>query len=171
MIYPLDNMISGFMLTCIDNDTGELFCTEEEMQEGIKNLEMEFDRKIIGLRNLYLSLELDAKKVDAEAELFYNEYKDKKKRASSLHNRAERIKRFIAYLLQGEKFEKDGAKISYRKSDECVLDDNFTEWAIENAKELLKWEPRKTDVKEAIKSGLYEDIPAHIEERRNIQIK
>ena len=171
MIYPLDQQIENLMYTFVNEETGEMLCTEEEMQEAIAQLEMDFDKKILALRNSYLETELNAKRVAAEAKTLRDEATNVQKRANSLQNRAERIKRFVAYLLKGEKFDKDGAKVSYRKSEECVLDDNFTEWAIENAKELLKWEPRKTDVKEALKSGLYEDIPAHIEERRNIQIK
>ena len=171
MIYPLDQQIENLFYTFVDEETGELKCSEEEMQEAVAQLEMDFDKKIVALRNSFLETELNAKRVAAEAKTLRDEAANVQKRANALTNRAERIKRFIAYLLQGEKFDKDGVKISYRKSEETVLDDSFTEWAIENAPALLKWEPRKTDVKEAIKSGLYEDIPAHIEERRNIQIK
>lgn len=171
MIYPLDQQIENLMYTFVDEETGEMKCTEEEMTEAIAQLEMDFDKKILALRNSYLETELAAKKVAAEAKVLRDEATNVQKRANALTNRAERIKRFVAYLLKGEKFDKDGAKVTYRKSEETILDSNFTEWAISNAPELLKWEPRKTDVKDAIKSGLYEDIPAHIEERRNIQIK
>lgn len=171
MIYPLDQQIENLFYTFVDEETGELKCTEEEMNEAVKNLEMDFDKKIVALRNSFLETELNAKRVAAEAKTLRDEAANVQKRANALQNRADRIKRFVAYLLQGEKFDKDGVKVTYRKSEETVLDDNFTEWAIENAPALLKWEPRKTDVKDAIKSGLYEDIPAHIEERRNIQIK
>lgn len=171
MIYPLNQQIENLMYTFLDEETGELKCTEDEMNEAMAQLELDFDKKIIGLRNSYLETDLNAKRVAAEAKVLREEAANVQKRANALTNRAERIKRFIAFLLNGEKFDKDGVKITYRKSEGCVLDDNFTEWAIENAHELLKWEPRKTDVMEAIKSGLYEGIPAHIEERRNIQVK
>jgi len=171
MIYPLDQQIENLFYTFVDEETGELKCTEEEMQEAVAQLEMDFDKKILALRNSYLETELNAKRVASEAKVLREEAANVQKRATALQNRADRIKRFVAYLLQGEKFDKDGAKITYRKSEECVLESEFTEWAISNAPALLKWEPRKTDVKDAIKSGLYEDIPAHIEERRNIQIK
>lgn len=171
MIYPLDQQIENLFYTFVDEETGELKCTEEEMQEAVAQLEMDFDKKIVALRNSFLETELNAKRVAAEAKTLRDEAANVQRRATALQNRADRIKRFVAYLLQGEKFDKDGVKVSYRKSEETVLDDNFTAWAIENAPALLKWEPRKTDVKDAIKSGLYEDIPAHIEERRNIQIK
>lgn len=171
MIYPLDQQIENLFYTFVDEDTGELKCTEEEMQEAVAQLEMDFDKKIVALRNSFLETELNAKRVAAEAKTLRDAAADVQRRATALQNRADRIKRFVAYLLQGEKFDKDGAKISYRRSEECVLDDGFSDWAFINAPELLKYEPRKTDVKDAIKSGLYEDIPAHIEERRNIQIK
>ena len=171
MIYPLNQQIENLMCSFVDEETGELKYSEEEMNELIADLEMSFEDKILGLRNSYLDLELAAKSVAADAKTLRDEATIAQRRANSIQNRADRIKRFIAYLLQGEKFDKGGALITYRKSEECVLDDSFTEWAISNAPELLKWEPSKSDVKEAIKSGLYEDIPAHIEERRNIQIK
>ena len=171
MIYPLNQMIENLMASFVDEETGEMLCTEDEMNEAMANLEMDFDKKILALRNSYLETDLNAKRVAAEAKTLRDEAVNVQRRANALQNRADRIKRFVAYLLQGEKFDKDGVKVSYRRSEECVLDNSFTEWAISNAPELLKWEPSKTAVKDAIKSGLYEDIPAHIEERRNIQIK
>lgn len=170
MIYPLDQQIENLMYTFMDEETGELKCTEEEMTEAIAQLEMDFDKKILGLRNSFLETELAAKMVGAEAKALRDEAANVQKRANSLQNKADRIKRFIAFLLKGEKFEKDGAKITYRKSEECVIDDRFVEWAKAMAPDLLKTEPKKADIKAALKNGTELEY-AHIEEKRSIQIK
>ena len=170
MIYPLDQQIENLFYTFVDEDTGELKCTEEEMQEAVAQLEMDFDKKIVALRNSFLETELNAKRVAAEAKTLRDEAANVQRRATALQNRADRIKRFVAYLLQGEKFDKDGAKITYRKSEECVIDDRFVEWAKAMAPDLLKTEPKKADIKAALKNGTELEY-AHIEERSNIQIK
>ena len=154
----------------MDEETGEVKCSEEEMNEAIKALEMSFEDKILALRNSYLETELAAKKVAAEAKVLRDEAANVQKRANTLQNRADRIKRFVAYLLNGDKFEKDGAKISYRKSEECVIDDEFVVWAKMNRPELLDMKARKADIKAAIKSGDALRY-AHIETKENIQIR
>lgn len=170
MIYPLDQQIENLMYTFMDEETGELKCTEEEMTEAIAQLEMDFDKKILGLRNSFLETELAAKMVSAEAKTLREEATNVQKRANSLQNKADRIKRFIAFLLKGEKFEKDGAKITYRKSEVCVFEDRFAAWAKQNRPELLDMKIKTGDVKAALKAG---DRLSYvtIEERSNIQIK
>ena len=170
MIYPLNQMIENLLYTFMDEETGEVKCSEEEMNEAIATLELDFDNKILGLRNSYLETELAAKKVASEAKVLRDEATNVQKRANALQNRADRIKRFVAYLLNGDKFEKDGAKISYRKSEECVIDDEFIVWAKTNRPELLDMKARKADIKTALKNGDAVRY-AHIEERSNIQIK
>lgn len=170
MIYPLDQQIENLFYTFLDEETGELKCSEEEMTEAIAQLEMDFDKKILALRNSYLETELNAKRVAAEAKTLRDEATNVQKRATSLQNRADRIKRFIAYLLKGEKFDKDGAKITYRKSEECVIDETFLVWAKTNRPEFLTMTPKKADIKAALKNGEHLRY-AHIEERSNIQIK
>ena len=170
MIYPLNQQIETLIFMATDEESGEINCTDEELNEAIETLALEFDQKIYELRNYYLDTRLQAKRVEAEAKVLREEAANVQKRANSLNNKAERVGRFIAYLLNGEKFDKNGAKITYRKSEECVIDDRFVEWAKAMAPDLLKTEPRKADIKAALKSGAELEY-AHIEERSNIQIK
>ena len=158
-IYEIDSQIAE-LLEQINPATGELLIDEE----ALASLQMERDRKV---ENIALAI----KNYSAESEALGNEIKNLTARKKAADNKVKSLKDFLARVLQGDKFKTVKVAISFRKSEECVLDSDFTEWAISNAPELLKWEPSKSDVKEAIKSGLYEDIPAHIEERRNIQIK
>ena len=173
MVYPLNQQIESLMESCIDPETGELLpeANEESVQEALEQMQIDFDEKIKALRNSYLTVKMNAECIAAEASALWKIQQEKSKQAKTEENKAERIKRFIAWLLQGEKFDKDGVKIGYRRSEETVIEDGFIDWAIQNAPELLNTpQVRKADVKAAIKSG--EDIEfAHIEQKTNIQVK
>lgn len=170
MIYPKNEMIEKLFESAIDEESGELTISEEELAEKLNAIEMEFDDKIKALRNSYLDDMMDAKCIQAEASALWKLQQETSKRAKAKENRAERTKRFIAWLLKGEKFDKDGVKISYRKTDSTVIDDGFIEWAMKNAPEFLRTEVKAADVKAAIKSGEVFEF-AHIEQKQNIQIK
>lgn len=173
MIYPRNEMIEKLFELAIDPETGEMLCTEEELQEKIAALDLEFDEKIKALRNSYMQDMLDAKCVSAEASALWELQQETSKRAKAIKNRAERTKRFIAWLLQGEKFNKDGCKVSYTTRKITVIDDEneFMDWARMNAPGLLN-EPtiRKADVETALKAGV--DVHyAHLEDKKYIQVK
>ena len=170
MIYPVDMQITMLLASCIDEDTGEVLCTDEDMEAAIETIKMEFDEKIVQLRNAYKEAEMNAKTIAAEAKALREEASNTQKRADTYSNKAERIKKLIAWLLQGETFDKDGARISYRTSKETEIDDGFIEWAKKNAPQFLNETVRKTDVMNAIKNGESFEF-ARLKENRNIQIK
>ena len=170
MIYPVDIEISMLLASFVNSETGELNCTEEEMQEAVKAVEIEFDKKIKELRNAYKDIQIEAKIIEAEAKALKEEADDARDRATAMFNKAERVKRLIAYLLQGEEFKKDGVNIGYRKSSSAEIDDGFIEWAAKNAPQFLNQTVRKTDVMNAMKNGETFEF-AHIKENRNIQIR
>ena len=183
MIYPINESLERLMESFVDEETGELKeewidpatgisyeLTEDIMNAVIEQLQMDFDDKIVGLRNDYIN-------ATAEVDAIAAEIKKLQKRKKAAENRSEQRKRWIAYLLKGEKFQKDACTISYRKSDEIRFDDDdpqkFVEWAKRNHPELLTQkepEPSKTEIKKAIKAGMDVDF-AHIETKNNIQIK
>ena len=179
MIYPIDQMIADLLESFVDSETGEikkewidpetgeiLELNETVMNEQIDKLNMSFDAKIEQLRNEY-------KNKVAEAEAIKAEKMSLAKRQSSCEASAERLKRFLAFLTQGQKYQNGAVNISYRKSSSVVVDDGFIEWASENARELLKFsepEPRKTDIANAIKAGAVFEH-AHIEQKNNIVIR
>lgn len=172
-IYPVNQMIEDLLEAYIDPETGELLpdITEDLIQEQLEDLKMSFDEKIKALRNSYLASMMDAKCIGAEAAALRELATATQKRANVMKNRAERTKRYIAWLLQGDTFTKDGCKISYRKSEETVIEDGFIEWAKANAPGLLN-EPtaRKEDIKAALKAGGNISF-VHVEQKSNIQIK
>lgn len=167
--YPVDMQIEMLLASFVD-ENGEVTCTEEDMEQAIAQIHLEFDEKILSLRNAYKATALEAKLVEAEAKALREEATQVQKRANALNNSAERTKRFIAYLLQGETYKKNGCSITYRKSEACVVEDGFTEWAVVHAPELLKVEPKTSEIKNALANGISVDF-AHIEERNNIQIR
>ena len=171
MLYPINEQIDALLASFVDEETGELTCSEEEMQQQIEALQLSFDEKIKALRNSYLADKLSAELVSAEASALWKAQQEKSKQAKAIENRAERTRRFIGYLLHGEKFDKDGVRISYRKSEITVIEDGFVEWAKTYAPALLKYpEVRRQDVMTALKNGAALEF-AHIEEKRNVQVK
>lgn len=183
MIYPINEALERLMESFVDEETGEIKqywidpetgetyeLTDEIMNYLIEQLHMDFDQKIVELRNQYINLTAEAEAIKAEK----MKLGDRQKKAEE---RAERTKRWIAYLLKGEKFQKDACTISYRKSDEVKFanDDpeKFVLWADKNFPSLLRYnepEPNKTEIKKAIKAGLEVDY-AHIESKKNIIVK
>lgn len=166
IIYPIDKQIEDLLASFIDEETGELTCTEEQMEQRIEALEVEFKNVVLNLRNDYIN-----RTATAEA------LKSEKQRLAEMQKRAEkaaeRDKRFLAYLTKGEKYNDGIVSISYRKSTGLVIEDKaeLVEWAKHNGPGFLK-EPelRNSDIEKAIKNG--QEIPyAHIEERKNIQVK
>ena len=171
MIYPLNKQIEDLMVLVVDEETGEMLYTEEEIAEKIKQLELDFDEKIKALRNSYMTAKMNAKIVAAEASALYEIQQAASKRAKAIENKSERIKNFIAYLLNGEKYDKGGVRVSYTSRQSVEYDDGFVEWATHNAPGLLN-EPtiRKRDVENALKAG--NSIPcAHLETKKYINIK
>ena len=171
MIYQLNDTIEQLLATAVDEETGEMLISEEELAEKIANAEMEFDDKIKALRNSYMTDMMDSKCVMAEASELYKLQQETSKRAKALENRAERTKRFIAWLLNGEKFDKDGVKITQTSRTDIVVDEGFVDWAKQYAPGLLN-EPtvRKKDLNEAVRAGKQFKF-VHQELRKDIRIK
>lgn len=183
MIYPINESLERLMESFTDPETGELKeewidpetgevypLTEDLMNTLVEMFQMEFDEKIVELRNQYINLTAEAEAIKAEK----MKLADRQKKAE---DRAERTKRWLAYLLKGEKFQKDAVRISYRRSEEVKFDNDdpekFVLWADKNFPSLLKYAdpvPKKDDIKKAIKAGMEVDF-AHIEPKNNILVK
>lgn len=168
MIYPINDQIAAFLSEIVDPDTGEIseFYTDEMIAKKLQEIKMEFDDKIVELRNAY-------KDSMAIAEALKKEKMALGKRQSAEEGNAKRIGKLIGYLLDGKSFKKGTCKIGWRKSEELVLDDHFIEWALNNASEYLRYkdpEPKKDDIKSAIKSGV-KFSHCYLQPKQNIQVK
>ena len=148
--------INEQIMACIDNETGEIIDTDK-----LNELQIAKDEKIENLALWYKDLLAEANALKEEKEAFAE-------REKAAKNKAESIKNYLSYVLNGENFKTTKCALSFRKSEKTVIDDinsipeNFLKYA----------EPKAdlTEIKKAIKNG--EEIKgAHLEEAQNIQIK
>lgn len=111
------------------------------------------------------------KNLKADAAAIREEEKALSDRRRANENKAERLENFLAYALKGEKYNSPRVNITYRKSEAVELDVP-DEVFMERYTEFVKVTPtiNKTAIKDALKAGIT-NIPAHLSERQNMQIK
>lgn len=148
--------INEQMLSCVDSETGELIDPEK-----LNELQIAKDEKIKNLGLWYKDLLAEATALKREREAFAA-------REKAAKNKAESIKDYLSYVLNGENFKTTECVISFRRSEKTIIDDIYS-----LPESFLKYaEPKAdlTEIKKAIKNG--EEIKgAHLEETQNIQIK
>ncbi len=103
-----------------------------------------------------------------EAEAIKQEEANLRERRSALENRAERIKYYLANNMNGEKWESPRNKISWRRSESVVIENEDLIPA--DYREPQPDKILKVDIKKAIKDGLTVS-GASIQVKNNIQIK
>ena len=138
-IYKIDNEI----MNCIDMETGEVIDTEK-----LNDLQMERDAKI---ENVALWI----KELKAEAEAIKNEKQALAERQRVAENKAESLKNWLAYALNGEKFKTSKCSISYRNSESVEVTEEGLEALMREHEDLLTYktpEPNKKAIKDAIKN-------------------
>ena len=140
-IFEIDKAI----MECVDLETGEIIDTEQ-----LDKLQMERDAK---LENVACWI----KDLKAEAEALKNEKQALAERQRVAENKAESLKKWLAYALQGEKFKTPKCAISFRKSEAVEVTDEGLNNLMKEHDELLIYkapEPNKTKIKQALKDGL-----------------
>lgn len=152
-LYEIDNDI----LSCVDEETGEII--DEAKLEA---LEMERDRKIE-------SVILWRKDLIAESKAVKEEAQNLAKRAKVCENKAEQLKNYISYALNGEKFKTERCSVSYRNTSSIVIDD-LNQLPVEVWKDLSEDWISKNKIKEMLEAGK-EVKGAHQEEKQSIIIK
>lgn len=155
-LYDIDKAIYDFEFE-IDEETGEILNADE-----LDNLKMERNQKIENI-GLYF------KSVSAEAEMVKAEAKNLTERYKRLENKAESLKKYLAYALQGEKFSTPRLAVSYRKSESVEIGQDFVynkEWC----EVSTTYKPDKKKLKDAIKSGK-EIAGVKLIEKQNISVK
>ena len=141
----------------IDEETGEILNAE-----ALDALQLARDEKIEGV-GLWI------KNLQAEAEAVKKEKDAMADRQRRLEKKAESLKNYLAYALQGERFSTPRIAISWRKSesvlipDEALLDARFV-----NITMIKK--PDKKLIKDTLKAG--REVPgAELITKQNLQIK
>ena len=140
-IYEIDQAITE----CVDLETGEIIDTEQ-----LDKLQMERDTK---LENVACWI----KDLKAEAEALKNEKQALAERQRVAENKAESLKKWLAYALQGEKFKTPKCVISFRKTEAVEVTDEGLNNLMKEHDELLTYkapEPNKAAIKQALKDGL-----------------
>ena len=138
-IYEIDNEI----MNCIDMETGEVIDTEK-----LNDLQMERDAKI---ENVALWI----KELKAEAEAIKNEEQALAERQRVAENKAESLKNWLAYALNGEKFKTSKCSVSYRNSESVEVTEEGLDALMRDHEDLLTYnapKPNKKAIKDAIKN-------------------
>lgn len=139
-LYEIDNAI----LECIDLETGEIIDTER-----LDALQIERDTKI---ENVVCWI----KDLKAEAEAIKAEKQKLAERQKVAENKAESLKKWIAYALDGKKFSTAKCAVSFRNTESVEVTPEGLENLMRCGKdELLTYkapEPNKTAIKQAIKN-------------------
>ena len=148
--------INEQIMACIDSETGEVIDPEK-----LNELQMAKDEKLENLALWYKDLLAEANALKEEKETFAA-------REKAAKNKAESIKNYLSYALNGENFKTTKCALSFRKSEKTVIDDIYS--IPENFLKYAEPKADLTEIKKAIKNG--EEIKgAHLEETQNIQIK
>ena len=125
------------MLECIDPETGEI------NEERLNALEMARDEKLESVACWY-------KDLVAESAAIQGEMKKLRERSQRAQNKADSLKKYLAYWLAGEKFKTPKVAISYRKSKSVAIAEGAN---VPESYRRVKWEPDKTALKEALEAG------------------
>lgn len=159
-IFDIDEEIRAELESIYEQvDEDGVFCGDFSRIEA---LNAERDKKVEGLALFYKETLAEAEAIKAEADKLA-------KRAQVAKNKAERMKEYLAFVMntsQTEKFTTNRVKISFKPSEAVVVDEDTLpkKWF------RIKMEPDKAGIKQALKEGA-KIKGAHLETKQNIQIK
>ena len=155
-LFEIDDAILNFEFE-VDEETGEILNAQ-----NLDDLKMEREQKIEGVGLWIKNLEAEAAAVKAEKD----NMADRQRR---LEKKAESLKGYLAYALQGEKFSTPKIALSWRRSESVVItDEHLLPETCLNVTIVKK--PDKKVIKDALKAG--KDIMgAELIEKQNLQIK
>lgn len=140
-IYEINEQI----LNCIDLETGEIIDIDK-----LNELQLEKDAKIENVACWIKELKAEAEAIKAEKLILAE-------RQKVAENKAESLKKWLTYALDGQKFKTSKCSISYRKSEAVEVTEEGLNNLIKEHDELLTYkapEPNKTAIKQALKDGL-----------------
>lgn len=162
-LYKIDKAIEEAINNGTDPETGELIDVGD-----LEALLLEKQTKTENIALWIKNLRSDIEALKAERDSF-------NQRIKTATNKMESLKDYLAFCLNGEKFETEKVKISYRRSEQVAITDEaaFIDWASKSGDSFLRYktpEIDKTKLKDELKAGF--EIPfASIEVKQNLQIK
>ena len=140
-IYEIDQAI----MECVDLETGEIIDTEQ-----LDKLQMERDTKLENVACWIKELKAEAEAIKAEKQILAN-------RQKVAENKAESLKKYLAYALDGKKFSTAKCAVSFRSTENVEVTDEGLNNLMKEHDELLTYkapEPNKKAIKDALKDGL-----------------
>ena len=129
-LYEIDDLISA----CFDPETGEVD------EERLTDLMMERDKKVEKVALWIQELKGDAEQIGNEI----NRLKDRK---DAVENKIEKLKKWLAFALNGEKFKTALVSISFRETERVVVDNPME---LDETLLVIKKEPNRTAIKKAL---------------------
>jgi seryl-tRNA synthetase len=158
-LFEINKAIMNAWEACVDPETGEI---NEDIYAEMEALQVERDEKIENIACWAKNLMSDAAQLKAEAKTMAD-------RAASAEKKAESLKRYLAAVLNGTKFETTRCIIGWRKST-AVLIEPDADLPEEYVRTKVTTEPDKTAIKAALTSGK-EIAGCSIETRNNLTLK
>ena len=140
-LYEIDNAI----LECIDMETGEVIDIDK-----LNELQIERDAKVENVACWIKELKAEAEAIKKEKQILAD-------RQKAAENKAESLKKWLAYALDGQKFKTAKCSISFRNTESVEVTDEGLVNLMKEHDELLTYkkpEPNKTAIKQAINDGL-----------------
>lgn len=159
-LYEIDSAIAALA----DPETGDILDFE-----ALDKLQMERETKIENIALWYKNLTAEATAIKAEVDSLAE-------RKQAAEAKAERLKKYLDYALDGTKFSTARCQVSFRKTSSLEIDDEpgLIEWAESNGHDdcvkYRKPEIKKKDFTGLIKSGV--NVPyTKIIEGRSLAVK
>lgn len=138
--------IEDAILECIDMETGEIIDIDR-----LNELQMEREAKIENVACWIKDLKAEAEAIKAEKMALAE-------RQKAAENKAESLKNWLAYALDGQKFSTARCAVSFRKTEAVeVTPEGLENLMSGGCDDLLTYEqpkPNKTAIKQALKDGL-----------------
>ena len=171
-LYEIDSRLETLFSQGFDEETGEIFESEEELAKAIDDVQLDLQTKIENI-GCYI------KNLEAEVEAFKKEEDNLEKRRKSAENKIDGLKKYLnGYLSACYPNDSDRAKwkfkspkvvLGYRKSTSVEVPD-IEKLDKKYLKVTTKVDPDKKAIGEAIKNG--EDVQgAFLKQKINLNIK
>lgn len=147
-LYEIDKAIQEALEGAVDPESGEII--DEALLAAYDQLRMDRDQKVENIGLYIKNLEADAAAIKAEA-------KNLTARAKAAENKAEHLRNYMQFCLNGQKFQSPRLSVSFRRSQKVEVDQNRL---FEIPDDYLRYKEPEVDkkrVSEALKAG--EDIP------------
>ena len=147
-LYEINEAIQTALEAAIDPETGEII--DDTLLAEYDQLQLDRETKIENIGCFIKNLEADAKAIKEEA-------KNLTARAKAAENKADHLRDYLQFCLQGEKFQSPRLAVSFRHTKKVEIDENRL---FDIPEEYLRYKDPEVDKKrvgEALKAG--ESIP------------